>query len=199
MSADRIEITKQCHGQLRIGRRRVFQDNLDHIFCPAVRIGASADSRRLLDRHLVRRAVNRRGRAENDVMTTVFFHGFEQCERRIQVVSIIRERLFHRFADRLVARKMNDNIRLFLFKKSFQRRFIRNVDPIKREILSDNRFQPVQNLRLAVGKIVRYHNVVTKSCNLDSSVRTDIPRASCKQYFHNHSSSDAQNKRKTLF
>ena len=143
MGADRIEIAKQRHGQLRIGRGRVPQDNLDHIFCPAVRIGASSDRRRLLDRHLVRRAVNRCGRAENDVMTAVFFHGFEQGECRIQVVSVISERLLHRFADRFVSREMDDDLRLFLFKKSFKRRFIRNIDPIKRKILSDDRFHPV--------------------------------------------------------
>eukprot|EP00406_Dinophysis_acuminata_P051647 CAMPEP_0179310026 /NCGR_PEP_ID=MMETSP0797-20121207/51953_1 /TAXON_ID=47934 /ORGANISM="Dinophysis acuminata, Strain DAEP01" /LENGTH=236 /DNA_ID=CAMNT_0021019745 /DNA_START=142 /DNA_END=849 /DNA_ORIENTATION=- len=60
VGADRVEVAEERHAELRVGRRRVHEDPLDHVLRPAVRVRA-AQGPPLVDR-LLARLVDRRGR-----------------------------------------------------------------------------------------------------------------------------------------
>ena len=186
MRTNGIEVTKKNDGEIGVSESCILKNDLEHIFCPAVRIGASANDRSFLDRHLVGSAVNGSGGAENDIVAIILLHGFEKCECGIDVVSVIFDRLLHGFANCFIACEMDDRFGLFSRKELFNGRLVRNVDLIEREILSDDGFDTVDRFGFTVGEIVCDDDIMTELRNFDGSMRTDVACAACKQDFHNN-------------
>ncbi len=109
MGAHRVEIAQQGDLEGRLGLVEITQNLLDHQLGPAVRVGAG--QRKVLgDRHLGGISVDGGRRAENQSPDPEFEHHLAQGQGAGQVVLVVEQRLFHRFADRLEPGKMDDAV-----------------------------------------------------------------------------------------
>ena len=88
----------------------VLQNLLHHILGPAIRIGALTSTQFFCVRDRCVFAVDGCRRTEYNVFATVFIHHFKQCQRGIDIVSIILNGHLHRLAYCLEPSEVNDNI-----------------------------------------------------------------------------------------
>ena len=121
MRADRVEITEQDDGHNGIRLRHAEQDLFDHVFGPAVGIGAVPGRRGLLERRFAVGPVNRGGRAEDQFPALMGAHDFQHGQHGVEVVPVIFDRFGDGFADRLESGKVDD---------AFDRKFVEHgVEP----------------------------------------------------------------------
>ena len=142
MSPDRIKVAQEHDAPFRISGSLAFQDLFDHIFGPAVRIGAAGGGHAFPvgnDRLI---AVNRGGGGKNDLLAAMRLHDFTERQGCIQIVSVIPQRLGNTFADGFQTRKMNNAVETVLVKNPIQGIFVCNIRFIMGNRMSDDLFNP---------------------------------------------------------
>ena len=169
MRADRIEVTQEHDGPVLVRRGDVRQDALVHVLGPAVRIGA-AGGHGLIQRHVIRNAVHRRGGAEDEALHAVLLHRFADGQRAVEVVAIVFHRLGHGLADGLVRRKVDDRIDLVFGKDLVHRRKVAAIRVVELHGLSSQLLHALKGLLAAVVEVVDDNNAVARVEQLHAGV-----------------------------
>ncbi len=154
MSADGIEIAKENDAPLRISDNLALKDLFNHVFGPAIGIGAAQGNHILTVGYFCLIAVDSGGRGEDKALDAVSLHGFTQGQGRIQVIAVITERLGNAFTDCLQTGKMNDAVEVVLAEDTIHGCLISHIRLIMGNRTADNLFNAADGLRAAVDIIV---------------------------------------------
>ena len=114
----------------------------------------------------------------------VLFHHFAQRQRGIEVVSVIHERLGHRFADSLESGKVNDCLNFFGSKQLVHCLAVSDVGFISLDLLTGNLLHTAQRLILAVDIIIHNNHFISGIEKLHTGMGTDISCTARQQYAH---------------
>ena len=154
MCADGVEVAKQNDAPLRISHNLAFQDLFNHVFGPAIGIGAAQGNHILTVGHFCLIAIDSGGRREDKALDAVSLHGFTQGQGRIQVIAVITERLGNAFTDCLQAGKMNDAVEVVLAEDTIHGCLVGYIRLIMGNRTADNLFNTADGFRAAVDIIV---------------------------------------------
>ena len=117
MRPDRVEVAQADDAQFGIRLGAVGKDLFDVQFRAAVRIGGLARRHLFGERKRLGRTVDGGGRAEDEGLHALGAHRFEKPKRTDDVVVVVLEGLFDRFADGLEAGEVNDGFDAVLVKR----------------------------------------------------------------------------------
>ena len=184
MSADGVEITKKDNAPLRISRNLALQDFFNHVFGPAIGIGAAQGNHILTVRHFRLIAVYGGRRREDETLDTMGLHGFTQGQGRIQVVAVITQGLGNAFTNRLQAGEVNNAVEVVLAENTIHGCLISHVCLIMRNRMADDLFDPVDGFRTAVDIIVHNDRFMTRVAQFNTGMGSDKTGAAGQQYFH---------------
>ena len=109
MRPDRVEVAQGDRRELRLGAGEVVDHLLDEELGPPIGVGG-AERRRLVDRVLLRHAVDRRRRGEHQPRDAVAPHRLQERHCAPEVDRVVVERQRHRLADRLQAGEVHDRV-----------------------------------------------------------------------------------------
>ena len=165
---------------------RIPQDILANLL--RIAIGRlSALARRLLrNRQHLGLAVYRAGGRENDIANTLVTHQFEDGDKRLEVIPVVKQRFVDRFTHRLRRREMDDRIELILIEDTSHRLFVGAIHLFEGNLYAGNLANTLDRTEFGVRQVVDDHHIVSGPDQLDGRVRTDIPGSTCNQYclFH---------------
>ena len=135
VSTDRVEIPQSHSRELRIGSANVPQNLFDHDL--GVAIGIRCRGRHFLHvGSLIVAAVNGRTGGENYHVAVILPHDTQQGECTADVVLVVFQRLFHRFANCLQTGEVNYGIDLVVLKNLPHVLLVTHVCAIKPHMLS---------------------------------------------------------------
>lgn len=126
------------------------EDILDHGLGAPVRIGRLALGHILGQGQRLRRAINRSRTRENDVLAARIAHGFEQLDRAANIVVIVLDGLFDRFAHGLEAGKVNHAVDVMLGEDLAQLCLIADITLDKGDVDSRDGLDTVEDNRRCV-------------------------------------------------
>eukprot|EP00406_Dinophysis_acuminata_P049574 CAMPEP_0179301132 /NCGR_PEP_ID=MMETSP0797-20121207/47397_1 /TAXON_ID=47934 /ORGANISM="Dinophysis acuminata, Strain DAEP01" /LENGTH=367 /DNA_ID=CAMNT_0021010633 /DNA_START=358 /DNA_END=1461 /DNA_ORIENTATION=+ len=171
---DRVEVAEERHAELRVGRRRVHEDPLDHVLRPAVRVRA-AQGPPLVDR-LLARLVDRRGRREDDPLAPVLAHGFEEIQGCDKIVLVVPQGLLDGLANGLQSREVDHAIKLLLPEQPVNSFGIACIDVEEWDILTRDLLQSSHDLRTCIHEVVQDADLTSGFKKLDYGVGTNVSR-----------------------
>ena len=183
MRTNRIEIAQKHDRPIRVRLRHIGQDALVHVLCPAVGIGA-ARGHGFIQRHMIRNAVHRSRRAENEPLHAMLLHRFAYRQCAIQIVAVVFQRLGDGFAHRLIGRKVNHRVHLVFRENPIHRIVIAGVRAIELHALAGQLFHALNRLGAAVVQIIHDDDVVPRVQQLNCRVRTDETGAAGQKNVH---------------
>ena len=172
VGADGVEIAQQHHRQLRVGGGLIPEDLLNHIFRPAVGVGA-AGGHLLGKGDALRYAVDRGGGTEHDGVDVVVGHGLQQRQGGVQIIAVVFQRQLHRFAHGLEAGEVDDGVEIVLLEHLLQRGTVGHVHPVKGRGAAGDAADAVRYVRGAVAEIVGNDHVIAGLEQLHRRVRAD--------------------------
>ena len=184
MRADGVEVPKQNHAPLGIGSPNIGQNLLQHPFGPSVGIGTHALGARLGDWHKRRIAVHRGRGAENDFLHPVPAHYVRQRQRPVQVVRIVLDGFFHRFAHGLVPREMNHRVEIVRVKNLLQGCPVYQICLIEYRRFPRDLPDPFHGFRAGIVKIVNNHDIVPVLKQFHAGMAPDVSRAPGNKNLH---------------
>ena len=152
----------------RVGAVVVRKHLLDHPLAAAVGIDRRLRVR-LVDRHVVGLAEDRRGGREDEARHTVLAHAIEQDLRRGHVVAVVLGRVGHRFADLDEAGEVHYRRRFRRAQHGIDEGGIADVADVQRGI--------ADRLAMPAGQIVRHRHGVAGAAQLLDHVRADVTGA----------------------
>ena len=152
------------------------EDLLDHIFRPAVGVGA-AGGHILGEGDALRHAVDRGGGTEHDGIHAVIGHGLQQREGGVQIIAVVLQRLLHRFAHGLEAGEVDDGVEIALLEHLLQRGTVGHVHPVKGRGAAGDAADARYHVFGAVAEIVGNDHVIAGLEQLHRRVRADEARA----------------------
>ena len=176
VGADGVEVAQQHHRQLRVGGGLIPEDLLDHVFRPAVGVGA-AGGHILGEGDGLRHAVDRGGGAEHDGVHMVIGHGLQQRQRGVQVVAVVFQRLFHRLTHGLEAGEVDDGLEIVLLEHLLQSGPVGHVNLVKGRGAACDASDARYHVFGAVAQIVGDDHVIPRLEQLHCRVRADEARA----------------------
>ena len=184
MSADRIEIAKQCDLPSVVRLVDVGQDPLLHCLGFAVRVGSFAQRAFFRDRHECRIAVYSGGRREDDLEAVVIAHDVAQHQGGHQVVGVVFDRFAGRLADSLVAGKVNDGVNAFPIEQIVQGILVQDVDFIKSRAFAGDGLDAVDDHGFGIIKIICNHDFIAAVEKFHDGMRADKTGTASYQNFH---------------
>ena len=185
--ADGVKVAQKHHRPFRVCLGHVAQNLLSHELRPA--IGVDAAQRRLfVHRHARVRAVDRRRGGKYKALHAMFLHGGNQGKHTVQIVAVIHQGLLAGFAHGFQPREVDDAIHTVFRKHTVKRRFVADVQFVKREALACNLAHAVQAFGMTVYIVVHHHHVVSAVEKLHQCVRADVAGAASNQNVHPNAS-----------
>ena len=184
MGADRIEVAQADDAPGRIGPAEVGEDLLDLQLRAAVGVGGGARRVGLVQGERLRRAVDRRGRAEDEALHARGAHRLQEPQRAHDVVVVVFERLDDRFAHGLEPCEMDDGLDFLLTEHAFERSLVADValDEFRRP--SGDRPDALGDAAVGVREIVEEHRFMTGLLEYDGSMRADEAHSAREEHAH---------------
>ena len=187
MGADRVEVAQGDALQSGVGRHRIAQDILAHLFRVAVGRGGRFAGRLLRDGLLLGFAVDGARRREDDVPPSELAHQRDDVHERREVVAVVLQRFLDRFTDGLRGGEMDHRIEFVLFEDLAETLQIAAVDLHEGDIHAGDLADPLDGAHVAVRKVVDDDDVVAGIDKLYGGVRTDVTGSAAHQdtrFFH---------------
>ena len=183
VGADRVEVAQAGNAPLRIRAGDVGEHLLDVQFGAAV--GVRGGSRMcLVDRQVLRIAIDRGARAEYQRLYPGGLHRLQQADRALDIVRVILDRLCDGFADGLEPRKMYDGPDFMRRECLAQCCGIPQIRLDEGDTLASQLADAVDHRRPAVAEVVEDHHLVLRTCQRNRCVAADIPGASGEKNVH---------------
>jgi hypothetical protein len=158
--------------------RAVAQDLLTDLLGVAVRRFRGLHRRVFADRQRVGLAVDGARRAEDQPALRVLGGELEQVDEAAEVVAVVRERLLHRLADRLVGSEVDDAGEVgHAGEERAASDRIGEVDVRPHRLLAGDRGDAVEHGRVGVRQVVGDDDLVAARQQFDRGVRTDEAEA----------------------
>ena len=160
MGTHRVEITQQRNAPVWLSFLQVGQDLLNHQLTFAVRAlrGAGRETFDIGDLRLI--AIDRCGRAENEVFNVGRAHGIHQTKRAIDVVIVVLQRFGDGFANGFQSREVDDCFDCMIVQDFSQQCFITNITLDKQGGFAPQAFKHRHDTAFTVTQIVEDDDVV---------------------------------------
>src|SRR4030095_16235806 len=140
---------------------------------------------RFRKRDLLRRAVNRRARGEDESLNTPCASAFEQMQSASDVRVVVELRLLNRWPNSSARSEMKNRVEVFLLKNVRDFSSIAKIDIVHGNLLLNGGNVPSFDLRIVIiVKVVEDRDVVIiREQSLDQ-MGADKPRAAGDENFH---------------
>ena len=172
MRADRIEIPQGNSPDARICRHTIAQEVLAHLLRVPVSRGSRLAGRILRYRQLLRFAVNRCGRREEDVAALLARH-LQHVEERTEVVGVVLERVGNRFTDGFECSKVDNCIYIIVNKQLAYCRNVAEIHLDKRKLATCDLADAVVVGSVAIGKVICDYDIIAALDKFNSNVAAD--------------------------
>ena len=187
MRADGIEVSEQHRAEIGMRSHIVGQDALDHDLRPSVGAGRLQGGHFFFVGMGIVGPVNGRRGGEDQLLAAAVLHGFQQGESAVDVVAVILKRHPDAFADRFIARKMDDGVDAVTGENALED-LRAAVDAIEFRSLAGDLFDPINDVCAGVGEVVNDYYFVACIHELNNGVAADVSGSAGDQYIHGYPS-----------
>ena len=171
-----VEVAQQGDRPAGVGDIQVAQDLFLHIFGGAVRVGRAARAAVFVQRELFGRAVDGRGRGEDELFDAELLHRFEQHEGGAEVVVVVLERLFDALPHRLEPRKVDDPVDGVFAEHLFESGGVAHVLLVEAHRFAGDLPDALDRLGGRVAQVVDDDHAVARLQQFDAGMRADVAR-----------------------
>ena len=161
----------------------VGQDLFDHELAAAIRIRHRRGVL-LVQRQVLRGAIDGGRGAEDELAHTFVLHGTQQYQGAVDVVVVVVHGLCDGFAYGLLARKVHHAVNAVLFQCGFQCLLIAHIALNHRDGATSDAFHTLHSFGVAVAEVVKNHDPTAMANQFDGGMAADITGAACEQGFH---------------
>ena len=181
--AEGIEIAEKNDRETVVRNAKVGKNTLDIELGGAVGVGGGKREI-LFYRNGFGLAVNGCTRGEHELEAIVVAHFEDKVKGTRDIIVIIFDRLCHRFADSLKARKVNNGIYIVFIKNALYALSVEKVDIIKLGTDTGYLLDKADNLLLGVGKVIENDNFLSLFDKINAGMGADIARTAGYKYAH---------------
>lgn len=173
MRSHRIEVPKEDDAPLLVRDAHVLQHPLLEVLARAVGVGRAAHPARLRQGELFGRAVDGRGRGEDEFLDPVIAHRLEQYERTHEVVVVVFDGLGDALAHGLEPREVDDGVDGMFLKDAVEHRTVADIRLVEGKPFARQLLRAGERLAAGIGKVIDDDGLVAMPQQLHQRMRAD--------------------------